>query len=175
MLRGPFKLHRSAYFYADSPKFKDYVKGKHPEAVFVEEISLRLKNGGWSQNPGVVFYQENPPAPFTNKFFAYYNYGVPDLAARALNIEATSSWVITGLSNFDPIINAIFTPHEEGGTITISRFGHDYVTAPGGQTAIDGGRDYLRTLGNPTIVPYNMFTRTFRLNNQEYNVERQEW
>lgn len=172
MLRGPFILHHSPYWYANDEKLMGYIREKHPTARFVEEIScVKTKAGGWTEFPGVVMYEENPPDPTYPKFFAFQK--VVDTSVGPTP-EGTFAykWLRVGLPNFDPVINAIFVRNGEGGSITISRYGHDFVYAPNGNQAIDGGRDYIRTLGDPlpTVVPYNMLTRTFRLNNEEYHV-----
>lgn len=174
-MRGPFVLHHTPYYYADNEELMGKIAAEHPGARFVEEIACcKSKAGNWLEFPGLLFYQENPPDPAYPKFFAYQR--VVD-TYRGLQDDGTFFYktLRVGLPNFDPNINAIFVrnPETDGGWIVISRFGHDFVRAPLGNQFIDGGRDYIRTGGDPLplVVPYNILTRTFRLNNEEYHVE----
>lgn len=167
-----FKLHHSKYDYADDQGMLSYVGEKHPTARFVEEIAIKTKGGGYTPNPAVVFYQKNPPAPYTNNFFAYYRY--PDLSEIGLELPNAGKWVITGLKDWDPVVDAILDEKEGGGVLTISRFVHDFVRSPVSGAFIDGGRDYCRTGGTPLpkIVKLNLFTMTFELNGETQYVER---
>lgn len=182
-----YVLHHSGYWYADAPQLKAYIKEKHPNAQFVTEIALKTRAGGFSENPGVVLYQENPPAPFTNKYFAYYKYLHPKLAAYAMGAKGGgegAEWAVVGLPDWDPVVSAIITPgpggFEEGAILTYSRYGHDYVDAPanyGVKAAIDGGREYARILGDPLpqLVKVNLLTREFEFNGEVCHVEPESW
>ncbi len=159
---GSFVLKRSKYWYYDD-KLKAYIAEKHPSARFIEEICLRTKNGGYSENPGIVLYEETPPNGFTNKFFAYYKY--IDREAMLTGGEDRGQWVITGLSNFDPVVEGILVPDKSGGgVLAISRYCHDFFQLPDG-SFVDGGRDYTRTGGSvlPTIVRIDLFKKKFQV------------
>jgi len=164
-----YTLHRSDYFYASNEKIMAYIAEKHPTARFIEEIALKNKHGGYTPNPGLVFYEENPVNGYPN-YFAYYKY--PDYAAAVSGLPEKHDWVITGLPTFDPIVTAILVPAEDGGVLTISRFGHDYVSSPVGNAAIDGGREYTRIIGSPlpVTVQLNLNTMTFEKDGETYDV-----
>lgn len=168
-LNEPYTLLHSPYSYAANEAFRSYVKEKHPDAVFIEEIAIELKGGGYTDNPGIVFYQENPPAPYTNKFFAYYC--KPDLAARIDGRQPKDQWVITGLKeDWNPVVEAAI--HIPSRSLAISRYRHDYFAFPGG--FIDGGRDYTRLGGSviPQVVHLNLLTMQFEYNGETYNAVR---
>lgn len=178
-LTGPCILYHSPYWYANDERIKSYAAEKFPNAKFVEEIvCCKSKAGNWMEFPGVVFYDENPQPPYKNKFFAIQR----SVNVNAgLDAEGNPSYQthIVGLPDFDPVINAIFVPNKAtgGASIAISRYEHDFYKMPHADAAIDGGRDYLRTMGNPlpTVVPYNMLTRTFSINNKTFSVQPQIW
>lgn len=175
-MTGTFRLHHSAYLYADDKKLMAKIREMHPNARFVEEIScVKTRKGDWTEFPGIVMYEDPPEKPQYPKFFALQKV-VDTTIPPTADMQFTYKWYHVGLPNFDPVINAIFVPHEDGGTITISRYGHDFVYAPGGKQAIDGGRGLMRILGDPLplVVPYNVLTRTFTLNNETYKVLDEE-
>ena len=167
-LPEPFTLLHSPYSYASNVKLMNYIGEKHPDAAFVEEIAIGLKGGGYTDNPGVVFYQPYPPAPYTNKFFAYWCR--QDLQAVLDGRERNDQWVITGLQDWDPVVSAAI--HVPSRTLAISRYGHDFFSFPGG--FIDGGRDYTRLGGEtiPQTVELNLLTLQFEHDGETYNVVR---
>jgi hypothetical protein len=164
-----YRIHRSPYFYAANPEINKYISEKHPNARFIEEISIRNTHGGYTPNPAIVLYEKNPPKGYS-EYFAYFRY--PDNAYLVSGLSTQTPWVVVGLKDFDPIVPAILVPTEEGGVLTISRFGHDYVSSPVGDAAIDGGREYTRILGTPRpqTVAFNLHTQTFELNGEIYHV-----
>ncbi len=152
------KLEQSALWYYKD-QVKDYINEKHPDARFIAEIALPTKGGGWTDNPGIVLYEEHPPAPFSNKFFAYYRYPDDPFSKRD---KERGKWVVTGLSNFDPVVEGVYDT--TSGIVAISRYGHDYFTTSPG-FFVDGGRNYTRfggsSLSHLAIVKVNLLTRTF--------------
>jgi hypothetical protein len=178
-LTGPCILYHSPYIYANEPKVKELRDKLFPDAKFVEEIvCCKSKAGNWLEKPGIVFYSENPKPPYKEKFFALQQF-VDTEAGMQPNGGFLYKTAIMALPNFSPIINAIYVPNPltGGASLAISRFGHDYYKLPHADAGIDGGRDYLRTTGNPlpTVVPYNMLTRTFTINSETYPVQPQVW
>ena len=155
--------HSPLWYYKDA--VKEYISEKHPSARFVAEIALPLKNGGWSDNPGVVMYEETPPHPFTNNFFAYYRY--PD---NPLDDKERGKWVVTGLSKFDPVVEGVYCPSR--GVVAISRYCHDYYTTSVG-FFVDGGRDYTRyggsDLSHLSIVKVDLLNKKFIHNGASYD------
>ncbi|MGD9670114.1 MAG: hypothetical protein AB7U75_13790 [Hyphomicrobiaceae bacterium] len=165
-----FTLHRSAYYYASNPEIMKFIGEKHPKARFIEEIALKNKSGGYTPNPGLVFYEKKPQDGHPH-YFAYYKY--PDFAAAVSGLPPKHSWVIVGLPDFDPVIDAFLVRTEEGGVLTISRFGHDFVGSPVGGVSIDGGRQIERLVGNinaGVIVQLNLNTMTFELDGETHYV-----
>lgn len=165
-----YRLTRSAYWYY-GPKMADYIAEKYPDAVFIEELALKTKNGGYTSNPGIILYQENPPAPFTNKYFALYC--KPDYDAIISGAPRKDQWVVTGLSTFDPVVEGVLVRDSRGGgTLAISRFAHDFFQFQG-DAAVDGGRDYTRIVGSAvtTIVRIDLQKKKFELNGDWYDYE----
>ena len=168
-LAEPYTLLHSPYSYADNEAFRAYVSEKHPNAIFIEELALETKGGGYTDNPGIVFYQEDPPAPYTNKFFAYYCR--PDMAARIEGRQPKDEWVITGLKeDWNPVVEVAL--HMPSRTLAISRYHHDFFSFPGG--FIDGGRDYTRYGGEvlPQLAKLNLLTMQFEYDGETYNAVR---
>lgn len=163
-----YRVVRSKYSYYTS-KFAEYVKEKHPDAVFIEEIALKTTTG-YSDNPGIVFYQENPPAPYTNQYFAYYKRYNPNPLE-----DGRGNWAIYGLVSFDPVVEGVLRRDGKGGgVIGISRYCHDYFQfTPNG--FVDGGRDYTRfggsTLSDFTVVKVNLLTKKFELDGAWHDYE----
>lgn len=162
-----YHIHHSQFSYVTREKFVRYVQEKHPDAVFVTELALKTQRGGYTSNTGAIYYQENPPAPHTNKFFSLYQY------PNSFDGEV-GRWAITGLQNFDPVVAAILTKESADlSWLTYSRFGHDFVYDPTGTAFIDGGREYTRTGGAalPQVVRLNLFTKTFELDGETLHAE----
>jgi hypothetical protein len=132
------------------------VQEHHPDAVFVEEMALRNKHGGYSQEPCLVFYQEKPPKPEYPNFFAY----------NRQPINGDMRWVRTGLpATFSPVVPALF----DDGVLIISRYGHDFVRSPVSENCVDGGPQLERVVGPLAhdavryIVNVNLLTLTFEM------------
>ncbi|MFM7012592.1 MAG: hypothetical protein ACKO0Z_25215 [Betaproteobacteria bacterium] len=162
-MKSPLTIVRSPYWYYKGA-VKEYVHEKHPTARFVEEIVLPAKGGGWTDSPGVLMYEDNPPAPYTNNWFAYFR--TPD---NPIDGEK-GHWLITGLKSYDPVVEGLY--HAASGTIGISRYGHDYFYMPSGHM-VDGGRNYTRfggsDLASVTVVKVNILTRQAKINGEWYD------
>lgn len=150
-------IYTSKPLYA-TPERLGVILNHHKGATFVEEISVRIAGGGWSQYPVMVFHQEKPPQPDYPNYFCYqHRYKDP------LSLSAGGSWLLVGLPTFDPKITAYVTTQSGLKYLTYSRYAHDYIQSPGGP-AIDGGRDYGRIVGDISLahaVEYNLLTKTF--------------
>lgn len=157
------KIVRSPYSYYKGA-VKEYIHEKHPTAVFVEEIALPTKGGGWSDNPGVLMYEENPVAPFTNNYFAYFR--TPDNFIS----RDKGHWLVTGFKSYDPVVEGLY--HAASGVVGISRYGHDYFHLPSGHM-VDGGRNYTRfggsDLSTVTVVKVNLLTKKVEINGEWYD------
>lgn len=101
-------------------------------AKYVGDFCLKTANGGWSDAPGAVFYQETPPVEGYSHYFAI--------------IDRMGSFYITsGESAFSEPITAIVG---SDGEVVYSRYRHDYRSLSDGSGAIDGGRDYTKVAGD---------------------------
>lgn len=106
---------------------------KIKDAKFVVETSVRDFRGNWVNLPMAIFYcKEKHPVSDSRYFAFYYN-------------ESGQSYVTNGQSAVDEP----FTVIEQEGEYFNSVFRHDYNSL--GSVAIDGGRDYCRIIGNPTV------------------------
>ena len=160
-------LKTSKYWYY-GPKFDEYTQEKHPNAVFVEEIAIKTSRG-YTDHPGVVYYQENPPAPYTNKYFCFFKQRPDPLSDQGY-------WIIKGLDDFDPVVEGVLRTLPTGDrVIGISRYRHDYFQFTN-DGFVDGGRDYTRfggsSLSDFTIVKVNLLTKQFNLNGEWHDYVR---
>jgi len=92
--------------------------------------------GRWQEMPVDVFYVENPDTSkgHTN-FFGMFRKG-----ENVLITDASSCFA-------EPITGVL----TDTGEVVVSRYRHDYRASGGG--AIDGGRDYLKLVGEAVYYP----------------------
>jgi hypothetical protein len=102
------------------------------DAKYVGDFCVKTKTG-WSDIPVSIFYQEHPPAPFSNYFGIYL-----DFISGKLMITDGSS--VTK----EPILGIASST----GEVVYSRYGHDFRSLENGEGSIDGGRSYTRLLGS---------------------------
>jgi hypothetical protein len=102
---------------------------EHYKATYVFESCLKGRDGNWLNFPAAIFYTETPH-PEGSNYFAFYDFG--DGARIANGISATE---------------VEYTGIVVGEEVAYSRYRHDYRTLD--ECFVDGGRDYLRTGGNP--------------------------
>lgn len=102
-------------------------------ARYVGDFCLRTKNGGWSEVPAAVFWQETPPQPGYSNYFALYR---DDYEGRLL--------ITSGASVAEGVWDAVIAA---SGEIVFSRWRHDCRTSADGTAMADGGRDYFRGYG----------------------------
>lgn len=105
------------------------------KATYLLDSALKTRDG-WAMTSGAIFYTE-VAHPEGSNYFAMYI----DPETDCLMI--TNAGWIEGME---------FTFMEVGGALYHSADRHDYVVREG--YAIDGGRDYLRTMGDPKLVTY---------------------
>jgi hypothetical protein len=154
------RLHLTERYFATKERLR-VILDKHPDAVFIEDICVKLKSG-YSLQTALVFWQETPTPPHTNNYFAYIHDGI--------------HWHIIGAHSFDPIVDAIYVRNTHGNEyLSYSRSRRDCVHTPIGG-AIDGGRDYTRTVGAPDVVQmdvvaYNLKEKTFSFEGREIKVD----
>lgn len=111
---------------------------KHYNVKYVVEIAAKLKNGQWSDTPAAVFYQNNKHPTGSNYLGIF-------------NDPSNNNWIL-----FDalPTISQPWTGAiNKDGQVIFSRYRHDFRESPAKDFAIDGGRDYVRIVGdNPENV-----------------------
>ena len=142
-MTGPtiLKLAPAMNEHSYAPALKrDAVEAKYG-ATYVGDFPGKVRGGGWTADIAVsVFYQPEPKAPYTNRYFGLFN----DISALAFGGQSrlmiTDADYVEG-REFD----ALLTP--EG--IVYSTCRHDYREVGG--SSIDGGWDYYRGNGGPVI------------------------
>lgn len=96
---------------------------------FLGSWAIKDRKGNWSEQPIDVFYNPNPPHPFTNVLVGYYT----DWKGEGYVCNATSSLAEKSMLCI-----------VEDDLVYVSKYRHDFVKTPKG-LIIDGGRDYLHT------------------------------
>jgi hypothetical protein len=92
--------------------------------------------GRWQEVPLDVFYVENPdPSKGHSNYFGMFRKGI--------HVAITDA-----SSCFSEPITGVLCPD---GEVAVSRYRHDYRNA--GSGAIDGGRDYLKLVGEAVYYP----------------------
>lgn len=93
------------------------------------------KEPDWSSHPVAMFWQEQAPAGYANIFCAYR--------------KVDGKLYICGPNGFDAIVDAVYTVRKPY-YVSYSAYWHDYhAVDPTGNIAVDGGRLYTRTVGDP--------------------------
>lgn len=110
-------------------------------AKFVCEVAVKLRNGGWSDNPSAIFWQETPPDPTYSNYFGLFCSG-------------DKIFITSGQSAVENDLTGIVAAN---GDIVYSAYRHDFRYSPDNSVWIDGGRDYIRHGG----APYGMKTLKF--------------
>jgi len=107
-------------------------------AKYVFESCIRGPKGNWINCPFAIFYTE-VAHPEGSNYFGIFTGSMNQLfianAITATEVEYTG--ILT-----------------ENNTVIYSRFRHDYCDAKSG--AIDGGRDYMRIVGNPQTARFKV-------------------
>lgn len=112
----------------------DKVEAKY-NAKFVGDFCLKGRNGDYVTNTAAVFWQETPPVEGYSHYFA-------------LVFQGGTLFIANGASAFDsPIIGVV----ARDGEIVYSRHRHDFRTSKDGSVTVDGGRDYLKLVGEYAI------------------------
>lgn len=104
-------------------------------AKFICETQIRSKEGGWSDIPVQIYHQPMRTDPSHNEHFAIYIYG-------------DHLMIADGSSAAEPM-DAVRI--KSSGEIIYSRFRHDFRGASTANVFVDGGRDYIRIVGDPAL------------------------
>jgi len=105
-------------------------------ATFVGDFCVRNKrDGSYHTSTAAVFWQETPPVAGYSNYFAIIEQG-------------GALYITDGSTAVDKPIGAVVA---QNGDIVYSRHRHDYRTSPDGSVTIDGGRDYMRLIGDYSI------------------------
>lgn len=129
---------------------KDAATRSKGEVVFLDEMHFFSQNlkRYTGDTTGIIFWSEKLPKGVKNAehFFTFY-WNDRDLR-------------VTGLPNFDPVIDAVIT---RDNSLIYSRCQHDFFSHGG--VAVDGGREYVRIVGNYSDyekVKFNLLTKKFK-------------
>lgn len=104
-------------------------------ATFVGDFCVKGRNGDYVTTTAAVFWQETPPDPSYSNYFA-------------LIIQLGDLYITSGASAVEKPIDAVVA---KDGEIVYSRHRHDYRTSGDGSVTVDGGRDYVRLIGDSSI------------------------
>lgn len=117
--------HRPAY-----PKAMEAVK-KAYDAQYVMTSSLRGRSGNWSDEEYDIYYQEGASSKHPSDYFG-------------IIVRSNGSVMITSGESLEGVeIGAIMSSQ---GEILYSKSRHDYAALETNEGAIDGGRDYTKTI-----------------------------
>jgi hypothetical protein len=100
-------------------------------AQFVGDFCIKSKHG-WSEQPVAIFWQETPPVEGYSNYFGVF-------------VQDDTVYITSGASAFAEPIEGIVA---RNGEVIFSRYRHDYHSSTDGSVTVDGGRDYLRVLGD---------------------------
>lgn len=114
-------------------KFDTAKVEKLRNCVYVTDLAARTRDGGWSETPISVFWQEKLADPSHSHYFGLYRETFLGSEGRLLITNASSA--VEG--DWDAVQAA-------SGEVIFSRWRHDYRTSADGTAMVDGGRDYFR-------------------------------
>ena len=124
---------KSYYFSEeDVSKIEDYY-----QAVFIGSFSPKAKDGGWINEPVDVFWQAKRKSPEHTHYFGMYQ----DYTGRLMICNGASCFA-------EPIDGYGVVQKLTSDTVYCSKYTHDFVTIPGINVSIDGGRSYGRFVGD---------------------------
>jgi len=109
---------------------------KLKNAKFVCEVACKV-NGGWTDAPSAIFWQETPPDPTFSHYFALFRKMVLGLNGP----EDGPLYIASGQSAVDDPLTGIVASN---GDVVYSAYRHDFRHSPDQSVFIDGGRDYVR-------------------------------
>jgi hypothetical protein len=105
---------------------------KKYNATYVGDFCLKTKGGNWSEVPAAIFWQEIVPVEGYSNYF-----GIID--------QNGTLYITSGASAFSEPIEGIVA---RNGEVNFSRYRRDFHYSADQSIAVDGGRDYLRVLGD---------------------------
>jgi hypothetical protein len=104
---------------------------KKYNATYMGDFCVKTKHG-WSEQPIAIFWQVKPPVEGYSHYFGLFT--------RDDKIMITD-----GSTAFSEPMSGIVA---NSGEVIYSRYRHDFHYSADGSVAVDGGRDYMRCLGN---------------------------
>lgn len=108
---------------------------KKYNATFVGDFCIKDRNGEYTTQTVAIFWQETPPVQ------GYSHY-------LGLLWRDDTLMITSGETAFDSPITALVASN---GEIVYSRHRHDFRTSKDGSVTIDGGRDYVRIVGDYSV------------------------
>lgn len=136
--------------FLDTKKIEEFYTHKDGEKVTYVCTSAINQHDAISAD---IFFRETPHPEFGNRYFGLYR-------------ETMNGTLM--ITNADKIENLLFEMIDIDGTLYYSRDRHDFYTMPNG-VAIDGGRSYLRLIGDGVG---NLNVRNFNIVDGQF-VERE--
>jgi len=123
-----------------------YADTQGKPAKFMGDFCLKTKNGWQGDSCAAVFYSENPDRSLGHSnYFALVVMYDDDMKPKLYVTRGDSAFETD--SNGVPIIGVV----ADDGEVVYSRYRHDYRSSTDGSVTIDGGRDYLRLIGDKSI------------------------
>lgn len=113
-------------------------------AKYVGEFSLKTKDGGFSNQPALVFYQKEAHPQGSNYFALFYKFSHKGFPASLMITDTLSSIE-------DPRVGIL---NERTGNILYSAYRHDYQFLD--EHMIDGGAEYTRSSLNGKLVNFTI-------------------
>jgi hypothetical protein len=123
------KITKKNYLKLDIPAAENHLNAK-----YINDISIKRKDGEWANNAVALFYSENPDKSKGHKHYVYLFHNLAD-----------DNLYVGGADELDDetrFISAILC--DKCDELIYSAYRHDYTECSCGKTFIDGGRDYSR-------------------------------
>lgn len=112
-------------------------------AKYIGDFALKLKNGGWSEEPAAVFYVEEPDI---SKGHSHY-FGLV-FQHNPYQPNDYDMFITKGDSAFENGLTGVVA---DNGEVIVSCFTHDFKYSEDGSVFTDGGMQYLRTNSLNTV------------------------
>lgn len=134
------RINRGEPFWGYDPKRVEDVR----QCRYVGDFCLRTRDGGWSEQPAAVFWQETPPDPSYSNYFG--------LTRRMEIGENGPQWGALLITGAGCVAEGVWWGQRAAdGEIIYSRWRHDYRRSADGTAMVDGGRDYFKSAGTDPV------------------------
>jgi len=145
-----------------NPKIIEIVERQY-KAKYLLETQLKAKDGGWTYNPGLIFYTKEKHPEGSNYMAVFYD----DRTSRLDPVAHPRTMITNGLSSID---NIVFDGLLVNGKVMYSHFRH-HCNTDGFGNLIDGGRDYSRfSIKNDNLIKFKVIDDHF----EEYDSNKDD-